>query len=137
MTTIKKGFQFETTTKEIEVNGNAYKVDFSDDAMNRYMEVGHKMQSIMLEEQEKLESHGENLPIEVLKETQIKQREAVKEVLEAFLGEGTFDGLYDMAGRSVINLLALVDYLNTFMDEQTFQKIEAKKEKYLKNKKTK
>jgi hypothetical protein len=136
MTTIK-GFQFETTTKEIEVNGHAYKVDFSDDAMNRYMEVGAKMQKVMIAEQTMIESFGDDLPVEAIKETQIKQREAVKEVLEAFLGEGTFDSLYDMSGRSIINLLALVEYLNTFLDEQTFQKIEAKKEKYLKNKKAK
>jgi hypothetical protein len=131
-----KGFQFDTTVKTIEVNGHEYKVDFSDDAISRYMEIGKNMETVLLEEQRLLES-SEDMSIEMAKNTQIKQREAVKEVIEAFLGEGTFDGLYDMSGRSIINLMSLVEYLNEFMSEQLFDKVEAKKEKYLKNKKSK
>ncbi len=57
--------------------------------------------------------------------------------METFLGENTFDELYEKAGKSISNLISLVDYLNNLYIEEAKEKAEKAQAKYLANIKSK
>ena len=125
-------FEFKKTYKEIDINGDIYRVNFDDEAMDRYLDVATDAR----DEFKSLEQFDvENATKEELHGHRDKQKEAVKKVIEAFLGEGTFGGLYELAGRSVLNLMSLVHYLIELYEDEQNESIEEKKAKYIKKKK--
>jgi hypothetical protein len=125
-------FEFKKTFKEIDINGEIYRVSFDDEAMDRYMDVATDAR----DEFKALDQFDvENASKEELHGHRDKQKEAVKKVIEAFLGEESFDGLYEMAGRSVLNLMSLVSYLIDLYEQEQSEALDVKKDKYLKKKK--
>lgn len=124
-------FEFKKTYKEIDINGDIYRVNFDDEAMGRYMDVATDAR----DEFKALESFDvENASKEELHAHRDKQKDAVKRVIEAFLGEESFDGLYELAGRSVLNLMSLVSHLIDMYEQEQGAAFEDKKAKYIKKK---
>ncbi|PEB52444.1 hypothetical protein COO03_11690 [Bacillus sp. AFS098217] len=128
-------FNFEKTYKEIDVAGKVYRVNFDDDALAKYQK------ELRIFEDKSKELTGKEIDYTTITDTeidamQVTQRELVKHVVEVFLGDGTFEELYEKAGRSVMNLMALVTYLSDIYAEETRSKTEEVQNKYLNNIKT-
>lgn len=125
-------FEFKKTYKEVDVAGKVYQVEFNDEAINKYQKslksFGKKtkeVQNLILDYDKATDEEIDNV--------MNKQKELVKHVVETFLGENTFDELYEKAGKSIGNLMSLVDYLNNLYIEEAKEKAEKAQAKYLAN----
>ncbi|KAA6457010.1 MULTISPECIES: hypothetical protein [Bacillus cereus group] len=125
-------FNFEKTYKEVDVAGKLFKVEFNDDALNRYQKSLKRFKASTEELQNAATDYEKatDSEIDALSE---RQKEITKDVVDTFLGNGAFEELYDIAGRSVANLLSLVHYLNDLYAEETFKKTNESQSKYLAN----
>ncbi|MED3586531.1 hypothetical protein P4528_24405 [Bacillus thuringiensis] len=125
-------FNFEKTYKEVDVAGKLFKVEFNDDALNRYQKSLKRFKASTEELQNAATAYEKatDAEIDTLSE---RQKEITKDVVDTFLGNGAFEELYDIAGRSVANLLSLVHYLNDLYAEETLKKTNESQSKYLAN----
>ncbi|EJQ77753.1 phage tail assembly chaperone [Bacillus toyonensis] len=127
-------FDFEKTYKEIDIAGEVYKVAFDDDAMLKY-QIASKEYEAKVQEVQTLVPDIEKASVEELKLLNEKQRALFKETIELFLGDDTFEELYEKAGRSVIQLTGLLDYLTGLVEEELKSQSSSVSDKYLKNSK--
>lgn len=125
-------FEFEKTYKEVEVAGKVYQVEFNDEAINKYQKSLKNFEKQTKEVQGLIPDY-EKATDEEFDNVMNKQKELVKHVVETFLGENTFDELYEKAGKSISNLISLVDYLNNLYIEEAKEKAEKAQAKYLAN----
>lgn len=125
-------FEFEKTYKEVDVAGKLFKVEFNDDALNKYQKALKQFKRGTEELQSMIPDFeaASDKEIDALTE---KQKDLTKQVVETFLGEGTFEELYEIAGRAVANLLSLVHYLNDIYVEESMKTAENSQSKYLAN----
>ncbi|MDA1802630.1 hypothetical protein [Bacillus cereus group sp. BY6-1LC] len=125
-------FEFEKTYKEVDVAGKLFKVEFNDDALNKYQKALKQFKRGTEELQSMIPDFeaASDKEIDALTE---KQKDLTKQVVETFLGEGTFEDLYEIAGRAVANLLNLVHYLNDIYVEESMKTAEKSQSKYLAN----
>jgi len=125
-------FEFEKTYKEVDVAGKLYKIEFNDDAIAKYQkelktfDKDSKELATLIKDYEKATD-------EEIDAVMNKQKEMTKHVVETFLGEGTFEELYEKAGKSVTNLMGLVNYLSDLYVEEAKGKTEQAQTKYLQN----
>lgn len=131
MSNVRK-FEFKKTYKEIDINGELYRIEFNDDAIKKQVRVFTGFQK-KYKNFEEIET--EDLSEEQFEKLQIEQKEAMKEVIEVFLGDETFEVLYTAAGRSLLNLMDLVYYLISLTEEHQEERFNDKKSKYIKQKK--
>jgi hypothetical protein len=122
-------FEFGKAYEEIEINGKPYQIDFSDDKLKQYQDMFYKFyqeaQEIEQADIEKMTPEEQNALLE-------KQRQNMKNVTETMLGEGTFDELFELAGRSTWNYMKLIEFLAETI-EQRFNEIkEERRKKYVK-----
>lgn len=125
-------FEFEKTYKEVDVAGKVYQVEFNDEAINKYQKSLKSFEKKTKEVQGLIPDY-EKATDEEFDNVMNKQKELVKHVVETFLGENTFDELYEKAGKSIGNLMSLVDYLNNLYIEEAKEKAEKAQAKYLAN----
>ncbi|HDR8199937.1 TPA: hypothetical protein QC291_001578 [Bacillus cereus] len=125
-------FEFEKTYKEVDVAGKLYKIEFNDDAIAKYQK---ELKTFDKDSKElaALITDYEKATDEEIDAVMNKQKEMTKHVVETFLGEGTFEELYEKAGKSVTNLMGLVNYLSDLYVEEAKGKTEQAQAKYLKN----
>jgi len=123
-------FNFEKTYREIDVAGKLYKVSFDDESMFKYQECfvayEKKAKELQAEEVDIREATPEQL-----RDMNAKQREVVKDAIEIFLGEDTFEELYEKAGRSIMNLFSLVNYLTKLVEAELRAKAGSNLDAYL------
>lgn len=125
-------FQFEKATYELEINdGKAYTIDFSDDAMMRYTDMAEDIQKAYggISEEDFLKMNKEERH-----ELLSQQRESMKKVINEFLGDSAFDEVYELAGRSLGNLVPLIMHIMDEFEKRNSGRVEAKKAQYLKKK---
>ncbi|HDR7601036.1 TPA: hypothetical protein QCX65_004480 [Bacillus mycoides] len=125
-------FNFEKTYKEVDVAGKLFKVEFNDDALNRYQKSLKRFKASTNELQNSITDY-EKATDEEIDALTVKQKEITKDVVDTFLGEGAFEELYDIAGRAVANLLGLVHYLQDIYVEESMKTSEKSQSKYLAN----
>ncbi|WP_163258488.1 hypothetical protein [Bacillus paranthracis] len=125
-------FEFEKTYKEVDVAGKLFKVEFNDDALNKYQKALKQFKRGTEELQSMIPDFEAASDKEIDAVTE-KQKDLTKQVVETFLGEGTFEELYEIAGRAVANLLSLVHYLNDIYVEESMKTAEKSQSKYLAN----
>lgn len=125
-------FEFEKTYKEVDVAGKLFKVEFNDDALNKYQKALKQFKRGTEELQSMIPDFEAASDKEIDAVTE-KQKDLTKQVVETFLGEGTFEELYEIAGRAVANLLSLVHYLNDIYVEESMKTAENSQSKYLAN----
>lgn len=122
-------FEFDKAYEEIEINGKTYQIDFSDDKLKQYQDMFYKFyqeaQEIEQADIEKMTADEQNALLD-------KQRQNMKTVTETLLGEGTFEELFELAGRSTWNYMKLIEFLAETI-EQRFNEIkEERRKKYVK-----
>lgn len=124
-----KKFEFGKAYEEIEINGKQYRVDFSDDKLKQYQDMFYKFYQ---EAQEIEQADIEKMTPEEQTALLDKQRQNMKTVTETMLGEGTFNELFELAGRSTWNYMKLIEFLAETI-EQRFNEIkEERRKKYVK-----
>jgi phosphomevalonate kinase len=122
-------FEFGKAYEEIEINGKPYQIDFSDDKLKQYQDMFYKFYQ---EAQEIEQADIEKMTPEEQTALLDKQRQNMKTVTETMLGEGTFDELFELAGRSTWNYMKLIEFLAETI-EQRFNEIkEERRKKYVK-----
>jgi hypothetical protein len=122
-------FEFGKAYEEIEINEKPYQIDFSDDKLKQYQDMFYKFYQ---EAQEIEQADIEKMTQEEQTALLDKQRQNMKTVTETMLGEGTFDELFELAGRSTWNYMKLIEFLAETI-EQRFNEIkEERRKKYVK-----
>lgn len=126
-------FNFEKTYKEVEINGKMFRVEFNDEAQNKYRKAYKKYVSMvddMLANAPDFEKDSD----EKIDAFDDKQREVSAFIIDTFLGDGSFPEIYEMAGRSVFNLKPLIEYITDLLvTEEQAKEAQAITENYLKN----
>jgi hypothetical protein len=122
-------FEFAKAYEEVEIAGKVYRVDFSDEKLEQYQ---RKFKQFYEEAQQFTEKEIEKLSIDEQSELLKKQRQNMKEVTEMMLGEGTFEELFELAGRSTVNYMDLLEFLSEILAEKTEKMKEDKRKKYVK-----
>jgi CHASE3 domain sensor protein len=125
-------FEFKQSYKEVTIAGENFRVNFDDDAMLAY-QVAFKEYEKKVAEVQSLVKDYSTASAEELRAMADKQKEITKEALELFLGEGTFEGLYDKAGRSSMNMISLIDMLMKMVEEELLAQAGEVNNKYLAN----
>lgn len=125
-------FEFEKTYKEIDVAGTVYQVEFNDEAITKYQKAFKRFDKEIKVVTDSISDY-ESATDEVFEEVAKKQKEVVKDIVETFLGDGSFDSLYEKAGKSSTNLMGLVHYLNGLYVEEEKKKADETRNKYLNN----
>jgi hypothetical protein len=122
-------FEFGKAYEEIEINGKQYRVDFSDDKLKQYQDMFYKFYQ---EAQEIEQADIEKMTQEEQTALLDKQRQNMKTVTETMLGEGTFDELFELAGRSTWNYMKLIEFLAETIEERFNEIKEERRKKYVK-----
>lgn len=125
-------FEFEKTYKEIDVAGTVYQVEFNDEAITKYQKAFKRFDKEIKVVTDSISDY-EFATDESIEEVAKKQKEVVKDIVETFLGDGSFDSLYEKAGKSSTNLMGLVHYLNGLYAEEEKKKADETRNKYLNN----
>jgi len=122
-------FNFEQTYKEIEIGDKVYRMDMDDDAQERAAESYKKVKAFTEKySQEKIDAMDEELLGSIAKD----QKVFAVEIVESFLGEGTGEELYTLAGRSSVNLMKLVRQLMAMFEEFAGASYEEEKKQFTK-----
>lgn len=128
----RKAFEFKKSFEEVEIAGNIYQVDFSDEKIGQY----HKSFEHFYKESQRIKAiDTKELPSEKQRDLFGEMQDLVKNVVEELLGKGTYADLYEASGHSLINMLELVTYLGEAINEKTQKINEDRKKKYIINKK--
>lgn len=129
-----KEFKFSSTVEEIKVNGRIYGIDFSDEKVREYQK---KLEKFYLESEEVRTANVDNLSQEDQDKLLRKTHEMAKEVIEMLLGKNTYETLYHDSGKSLFNMVELLNFLTKVVDEKSSNLRSEKFDKYIKNKKNK
>jgi hypothetical protein len=121
-------FEFDKVYEEIEINGKTYRVDFSDDKLKAYQDLFYNFYK---EAQEIEQTDVGQLTPDEQNALLDKQRQNMKMVTETILGEGTFEELFELAGRSTWNYMKLIEFLAEIIRERFDEFKEEQRKKYV------
>jgi|HigsolmetaAR203D_1030402.scaffolds.fasta_scaffold47345_2 hypothetical protein len=124
-------FEFDKSYEEIEVGGEVYRVDMSDEKIKQYQKT---FAEFYKEAQQISEADFEKMPIEEQTDLLEKQKKTMKKLTETLLGEGTFDKLYEQAGRSTANFVKFLMFIGDIYEEKTDSLKSDARKKYVKKK---
>jgi hypothetical protein len=127
-----KKFIFDQTYREIDVAGEVYKIDFSDEKLKEYQSAFAAFHSQM-EQLSKLKP--EEMTYEENLQALDKQKDAMTSIINAIFGAGAFDKFYDMAGRSLMNVAKLLQFVGSEIKEAAATITGEKRSKYIRSKK--
>ena len=109
-------FEFEKTYEEIEIAGDVYKLDFSDNKLQEFYRAFSKFQA-EVKELDKLDA--DKMTEQEALEGMERQKAAIVTMIEGLFGEGTFEPLYKKAGESVFNMARLLSYITQLLTEKS------------------
>lgn len=122
-------FNFEQTYKEIEIGDKLYRMDMDDAAQERAARAYKKVVAFTEKySQDKVEAMDEETLDSIVKE----QKQFAIEAVDSFLGEGSGEELYELAGRSSVNLMKLVRQLMAMFEEFAGASYEEEKKQFTK-----
>jgi hypothetical protein len=124
-----KKFEFDKAYEEIEINGKPYQIDFSDDKLKQYQDMFYKFYQ---EAEEMKQANIEEMTPDEQNALLEKQRQNMKMVTETILGEGTFDELFELSGRSTWNYMKLIEFLAEIIEQRFDEFKEEQRKKYVK-----
>jgi uncharacterized protein YukE len=123
-----KKFNFDQTYREIDVAGEVYKIDFADENLKAYQAAFSKFHAQM---EELSKRQPEEMTYEENLDAIDKQKTAMQNILDAIFGAGTFDKLYEKAGRSLMNIAKLLHFVGQEIREAAEDINRDKKTKYI------
>ncbi|HDR6318597.1 TPA: hypothetical protein QCU53_005469 [Bacillus thuringiensis] len=123
-------FEFISTVKEITIGGETFSMNFDDDSLMGYMD-GFKSYA------DKIETLKQNAPEvstateEQLKEMKKSQTEILAGTIDMLLGEGKFKVIYELAGKSSMQIVALIDALMEMVQKELGEQSNGALDRYL------
>lgn len=125
-------FEFKKAYEEIEISGDVYRIDMSDQKIKEYQVEFHEF----YKDSRRFEKiNVEELEVEEQAKVLDDALAMVKKITESLLGKGTFEELYKKSGKSINNMIDLIDYLADIVEQKLKSNSEKKRNKYLKHKK--
>lgn len=122
-------FDFDVTYKEIDINGKLYRMDMNDNARERMLDVYDRAREIA---EQGAGKDPEKMTKEEIKAVMDKEHQFAIEMVDAFLGEGTGEELYEVCGRSTANLTKLSVQLRDMYEGFGAELYQEEKKKYVK-----
>jgi hypothetical protein len=122
---IKKAYE------EVEIGNKIYRVDLGDDKVKEYQDFFNEYQK----EAEKLEKTDVTKlsPLEQ-EEYRNRSKELTKRTFDVILGEGAFEEIYELTGRSSIVMFDIISQVMDIINERSNEFKEKAKEYYTKKK---
>lgn len=125
--TIKK-FNFKKSYEEVEIAGEVYQIEFNDDKQKEYLRT---IDRFHLESKRLHKIETKDMNTEEKEALYVEIQELTKETLEMFIGEGTYETVYEQAGRSTDNMIDVVMFVADVLDERMKRKRQDMKKKYV------
>ncbi|MGG4042125.1 hypothetical protein [Bacillus smithii] len=122
---IKKAYE------EVEIGNKIYRVDLGDDKVKEYQDFFNEYQK----EAEKLEK-TDVTKLSPLEQDEYRKRskELTKHTFDVILGEGAFEEIYELTGRSSIVMFDIISQVMDIINERSNEFKEKAKEYYTKKK---
>lgn len=132
MKIVVREFKFKSTVEKLRINGNDYEIDFADDKIKQYQK---ELEQFYFKSKEVQEVDADNLSAEEQQKYLDKTKELATSIIDALLGEGAFEELYEESGKSLINMVDLIEFLTEVIGEKSTKTKQEKYDKLLKAKK--
>lgn len=121
-------FEFSNPNKEVEIAGEVYTIDLSDDKVIEYQQFARKAASSVGKTAEiDLETATE----EEVKASHAEAKNFCIDYFELVTGPGSFDKFYEKSGKSLIEMSELMNFLTEVIGEKAAEVKEQQKSKYL------
>ncbi|PJZ00384.1 hypothetical protein CPT06_11205 [Bacillus vallismortis] len=117
--------------QEFDIGGNIYEMPYDDESLQRYMSQMRKFHKRSVEFSKK---PFEDMTEKEQTELEAAGREESKQALELFFGEGSYESIYEACGKSVFNLLNVIEAIGEFVQSKTNAMKQEKKNSYTKRK---
>lgn len=121
-------FEFTKTYEEVEIGGEVYKIDMSDEATLTYQKLYQSAVGSM-EKAQKIDV--EKATYEELEEVHTESKEFAKQYIDAVLGEGSFDKFYEQS-PSMSSMVELMSFLVEGLEAKTEEIKQKQKSRYVK-----
>ncbi len=130
----KLNFTFDAPYDEIDINSKTYKLYYDDDSLQRYQQQAKKYEK---EGNKHLKKKNEipNMTEAQRKELEKQGKAFQKDFIESFYGKGSYEELYEASGRSMLQLVPLVEYTFQWLEGKVPDLDQKKKAYYTKKRK--
>ncbi|PSL41703.1 hypothetical protein B0H94_11816 [Salsuginibacillus halophilus] len=105
--------QLEQPFDEFEIGDNVYKVYYDDESLKKY-----EQQLNSFHDEVTAKKNVDDMTAAEKEQLEEKRWTAVKRVLELFFGEGTFDAIYSASGKSMIQMMNVVNALTSWVQDR-------------------
>lgn len=127
-----KQIQLNQAVEEIDIGGEVYEIDMSDQKRKEYNQAGQHLEKRM-KEIEAIEANTEEEQDKLL--TEIK--DILKSTTDEILGDGAFENLYPKTNYSTVVLTDTLYQVTEYIRQKDSELLQRKKDKYTKYKKKK
>jgi len=130
----KLTFSFDKPYDEVEIHGEVYKLYYDDDSLRKYQKQAVAYQQEVrkfLDRQAEIENMNE----EEIRKLEKEALKFVREFVETFYGEGSFEKFYEQSGKAMINFMPLVEFTLEWLQNKTPELNQHKREYYVGKKK--
>lgn len=124
-----KKFEFKKTYEEVEIAGKVYRVDLQDESVKKYQ----KQFNSFYEQSQNLQAAAtKEMTIDEQAAFLDQSKELASVTINALLGDNAFDEIYEASGKSLINVMDLINFLTEVIREKAGELQEQTVNKYLK-----
>ena len=126
-------FKFQDTVEIIAVGGKEFRLDLNDEKLR---EIQKTFRSFVIDHMEfakevqALEESGESVSEEKDQEMWDKAYEMTKVTLDTTIGEGTFEEVYEISGKSIAGVAEFVMYVSGIVEAKVTEMQKARASKY-------
>ena len=89
--------------QEFEVNGEVFKLFYDDESINKY-----RKEALKFQKQATKQIDIEKATEEEIEEYEKESKKLIEEIVTCFFGEGEYEKLYKITGKSIINMFDVV-----------------------------
>lgn len=120
---------FDKPIQIFTINGKNYEVFYDDDALNRYVKVLSKFTN---ENDALKEVDFQNISFEEQETIREKQTKMVSEFFSEVFGAGAYDEIYNSIGRSMFNMVHVIEAFSDWLETKVakFQEEKSRKAAY-------
>ena len=125
-----KQFKLTKAIEVIEIEGDKFEIDLSDDKRKEYAIEGQRLQQEARKIQERATENNVMTEEEIAKELD-NLREITKNAMDKVLGEGAFDKIYPKTNRSVMATADVLYQVIDYIQQKERERFEEKRAKYV------
>lgn len=102
--------QLDKPIQEFEIGGKVYEVNYDDESLKKY-----EGQAKVFYDKTRKEINLDKAEESEVEAFEKEMRDLLKDTLECFFGEGSYQSIYEASGKSLINLAKVVQVLVDWM----------------------